>query len=74
MGNTLDLFKISIIIIDALISRFGHLSEEIFRACRLVVDTGMHALGWTQVKYWFLSSRKRERDGNLCRKRQCSTC
>jgi len=28
--------------------RFGHLTAMIFRACRLVVDTGIHALGWTR--------------------------
>ncbi len=29
-------------------SRFGHLQMQAFRAARLVVDTGLHAKGWTR--------------------------
>lgn len=30
--------------------KFGQLSFEIWRACRLVIDTGIHAFGWTRDK------------------------
>jgi uncharacterized protein (DUF885 family) len=41
LGFDLDLY-------GDLNDRYGHYSFEIFRACRLVVDTGLHAFGWTE--------------------------
>lgn len=41
LGDQLGLYT-------ALESRFGQLRMEIWRAARLVVDTGIHSLGWTR--------------------------
>ncbi|HKR17888.1 DUF885 domain-containing protein [Rhizorhapis sp.] len=45
--------------------RFGHLDDEMLRAMRLVVDSGLHAKGWTReqaIKYMLDNSSMGETD------------
>ncbi len=46
-------------------SKFGQLTYEIWRAIRLVVDTGIHAMGWTRqqaIDYFKENAAKTEHD------------
>jgi uncharacterized protein (DUF885 family) len=46
-------------------SRFGQLTYEMWRACRLVVDTGLHQLGWSRqqaIDYIRENTAKTEQD------------
>jgi uncharacterized protein (DUF885 family) len=61
LGPELGLFKEPF-------SAFGHLNAELFRAVRLVVDTGIHAKGWSRqqgIDYMAANSANQASDNDV---------
>ena len=48
--------------------KFGQLTYEMWRACRLVIDTVIHAYGWTRqqaIDYLLINSAKTQHDAEV---------
>ncbi len=49
-------------------SKFGQLTFEMWRACRLVIDTGIHSQGWTReqaIDYLMANAGKNEHEATV---------